>query len=124
MIARGEVMTEREQWGKRHRVWVLTSALASPSVISDASVETTITTPVLSEVKQLQQEVLRQEQELERQKEVTTNLELLLDQQKQLTIDSEHRYFELMERLKEAQAISSALRPMLTAPQEHRRKRW
>ena len=121
MIARGEVNIERESWGQRHRVWVLEEGLEGIKPFARDGGEAAF----------LIQDNERLEQVLERQGERIAELEALLAEQRQRTADADQRYFELMaqfretqERLKEAQAISSALTRALPEPSQQRWKAW
>ena len=118
MIQKGELQTEKEPHGSRHRIWVVMDAedtdksVYSPREASDPSPDGS---PDASGEGRFDESDASDEVDLAVLKERVKNLEELADYHRELLRDSEWRYQQAMEQLSASQRTMETLTRALPA---------
>ena len=142
MIQRGELEAEKEHHGTRYKIWVIfddKSADESLDESLDEAVRNTDESPDSPEPRvdeAAPRELAGLRERVKYAEERARNLEGLADYHKQLLADSEWRFQEILQQLKQSQDNVALLTRALPAPQEEpvlaepvseeprRRRRW
>ena len=116
MIQRGELQVERENVGRRSKVWVLVDGLPADTPngsLSDSLAASSGAANGASPMMLGQPSDVAAEVELATMRERVKNLEGLVEQQRKQLVDADWRYQQLLEQLASSQRISENLsRPL------------